>query len=120
MRTTPTQQNKLFSWLHPIPVQEIFHLKAIEKNHPNGRLYVGNHRSKTLSENLGGFIPRSPPGSAYEKTHFAPATGLSRRTGPARNVSTQGYLRASRKQRLSTKWGLLAQQNETPRHSFLW
>jgi len=36
-----------FSIFVPIPVQEMVYLKAIQKNYPNGRFYVGNHRWKT-------------------------------------------------------------------------
>jgi len=45
-----------------IPVQEMVYLKVIQKNHPNGRFCVGNHRSKNVSEKFrGGFSLLSPP-----------------------------------------------------------
>jgi len=50
------------------------YFKAMQKNHPNGRFCVRNHRSKIVSEKFrGGFSPLTPhPGSAYEPTitHF--------------------------------------------------
>jgi len=39
-----------FNIFVPMPVQEMVYLKAIQKNYPNGRSCVGNHRSKTVSE----------------------------------------------------------------------
>jgi len=33
-------------------VQEMVYLKAIQKNHPSVRFYVGNYRSKTVSEKI--------------------------------------------------------------------
>jgi len=39
-----------FNIFVPIPVQEMIYLKAIQKNHPNGHFWVGNHRSKNVSE----------------------------------------------------------------------
>jgi len=35
-----------------IPVQEMVYLKAIQKNHPNGRFSVGNHGSRNISEKV--------------------------------------------------------------------
>jgi len=56
-----------FNIFFPIPVQEMVYLKAMQKNHPNGRFCVGNHRSKNVSEKFkGAFSPLGPPGFAYE------------------------------------------------------
>jgi len=33
-------------------VQEMIYMKAIQKNHPDGRLSVGNHRWKYTSEKI--------------------------------------------------------------------
>jgi len=41
-----------------ISVQGMVYLKVIQKNHPNGRFCIGNHRSKNVSEKFtGGLHP---------------------------------------------------------------
>ena len=50
IRTAQIRQNNLaFNIFVPNPVQEMVYLKAVQKNYPNGRFCVGNHRSKTVS-----------------------------------------------------------------------
>jgi len=65
--------NYAFNTFVPILVQEMVYLKAIQKNHPNGRFCVGNCRSKNVSEKIWGELqPHYPPSrSAYEViSHF--------------------------------------------------
>ena len=51
-----------FNIFVPIPVYEMVYFKAMQKNQPNGRFCVRNHRSKTVFEKFrAGFSPLSPP-----------------------------------------------------------
>jgi len=51
----------------------MFYLKAIQKNHPYGRLCVGNNRSNTYLIELGGLQPSYPPLDPPMHPEYPPA-----------------------------------------------